>query len=72
MWPYFKSQNADVEDEYVSGVRHLQRGEMNAASRHLVKAAEGGHASAFYNLSILWGSGAVSPYDFDAAADCWY
>ena len=45
---------------------------MNAASRHLVKAAEGGHASAFYNLSILWGSGAVSPYDFDAAADCWY
>lgn len=70
--PFFKSENAGVEDEYVTGVRHLQRGDMNAASRHLVKAAEGGHASAFYNLSILWGSGAVSPYDFDAAADCWY
>lgn len=70
--PFFKSKNASVEDEYVTGVRHLQRGDMNAASRHLVKAAEGGHASAFYNLSILWGSGAVSPYDFDAAADCWY
>lgn len=70
--PFFKSKNADVEGEYVTGVRHLQRGDMNAASRHLVKAAEGGHASAFYNLSILWGSGAVSPYDFDAAADCWY
>ena len=70
--PFFKSKNANIEDEYVTGVKHLQRGDMNAASRHLVKAAEGGHASAFYNLSILWGSGAVSPYDFDAAADCWY
>jgi len=24
------------------------------------------------NLYLMWGTGAVSPYDFDAAADCWY
>lgn len=69
---FFKSKNPKVEDEYSSGVKFLARGDMNSASRHFAEAAKGGHTSAYYNLSILWGSGAVTPYDFDAAADCWY
>lgn len=70
--PFFKSKNKTVEDEYTTGVLHLQRGEWTAASRHLSTAAQGGHVSATYNLSLLWGSGRVTPYDFDVAADCWY
>lgn len=45
--PFFKSNSSNVEEEYITGVIHLQRGDMNAASRHLVKAAEGGHISAY-------------------------
>jgi len=70
--PFFKSKDSTVEDEYSAGVKFLQRGDMNSASRHFAAAAKEGHTSAYYNLSILWGSGAVTPYDFDAAADCWY
>lgn len=69
---FFKSSNTFVENEYVNGVGCLKRGEWTAASRHLSLAAKGGHVSATYNLSLLWGSGRVTPYDFDAAADCWY
>jgi hypothetical protein len=55
-----------------SGVHALQRGDHDAASKHFGNAARGGHVSAFYNLSLLWGGGSVTPYDFDLAADCWY
>ena len=70
--PFFTSASEDVEAEYESGVRALQRGDANAASRHFVSAAQGGQVSALFNLSLLWGGGSVTPYDFDLAADCWY
>lgn len=70
--PFFKSKNTSVEDEYNNGVKCLQRKDWAAASRHLSVAAKGGHVSAIYNLSLLWGGGLVTPYDFDLAADCWY
>lgn len=70
--PFFTSESSDIEAEYVSGVHALQRGDYDAASRHFGNAARGGHVSALYNLSLLWGMGSVTPYDFDLAADCWY
>lgn len=70
--PFFRSDYDDVEEDYTTGVLAISQGDHVTASRYLVKAAHGGHVSALWNLSILWGSGAVSPYDFDAAADCWY
>jgi hypothetical protein len=70
--PFFTSASSDVESAYVSGVLALQRGDLNAASSQLAIAAKGGHVSALYNLSLLWGGGNVTPYDFDVAADCWY
>lgn len=70
--PYFTSTSDDVESEYVSGLAALQAGDCNAASRHFGNAARDGHVSALFNLSLLWGGGSVTPYDFDLAADCWY
>lgn len=70
--PFFKSINASVEDEYNLGVKGLKNEDWTAASRHFSAAAKGGHASALYNLTLLWGAGLVTPYDFDLAADCWY
>lgn len=69
---FFKSANQQVEGEYAKGVSCLKNGDVNGASRHFVQAMAGGHVSATYNLYLMWGAGAVSPYDFDAAADCWY
>jgi hypothetical protein len=70
--PFFKSSNPDIEVEYAKGVSCLSEGDTTSASRHFVTAMRGGHVSATYNLCMIWGSGVVSPYDFDAAADCWY
>jgi hypothetical protein len=70
--PFFTSVSEDVEAEYVVGVAALQNGDCNAASRHFGNAAREGHVSALFNLSLLWGGGSVTPYDFDLAADCWY
>lgn len=61
-----------TEEEYNIGVQYLQKEEWKLASHHLSKAAQGGHISATYNLSLLWGAGKVTPYNFDLAADCWY
>jgi hypothetical protein len=69
---FFTSTSEEVEAEYVAGVVALQTGDCNAASRHFGNAARDGHVSALYNLSLLWGGGSVTPYDFDLAADCWY
>ena len=70
--PFFTSVSPAIETEYAMGVTALQRGNHAAASQHLLSAARGGHVSALFNLSLLWGSGNVTPYDFDLAADCWY
>jgi hypothetical protein len=70
--PFFTSTSKDVEAEYAAGVAALQAGDCNAASTHFGSAARGGHVSAMFNLSLLWGGGSVTPYDFDLAADCWY
>ncbi len=61
-----------ADQAYRKGLRHLKAGEMAEASQCFSEAMQAGHASATYNLSVLWGMGAVSPYDFDVAADCWY
>lgn len=70
--PFFKSRSKAVELDYVTGVEALQRGDFNAASVSFKAAAEKGHVSALFNLSLIWGGGLVTPYDFDLAADCWY
>lgn len=70
--PFFTSTSDDVESEYVAGVAALQTGNCSAASRYFGNAARDGHVSALFNLSLLWGGGSVTPYDFDLAADCWY
>jgi hypothetical protein len=70
--PFHSSPSARVEADYVNGVQALQNGNWNAASRHFVDAARAGHVSALFNLSLLWGGGFVTPYDFDLAADSWY
>ena len=70
--PFFTSMSENVEAEYVAGVHALQAGDYNSASRHFGNAAREGHVSALFNLSLLWGGGNVTPYDFDLAADCWY
>ncbi|QQZ28885.1 hypothetical protein HMY34_09030 [Thiothrix subterranea] len=70
--PFFKSVAEGVEAEYVAGVVALQNGDFNAASRYFSNAAQGEHISAIFNLSLLWGGGNITPYDFDLAANCWY
>lgn len=70
--PFFTSSSEKIEGEYVAGVSAIQEGNFSAASTHFGNAARGGHVSALFNLSLLWGGGSVTPYDFDLAADCWY
>ncbi|WP_327753703.1 hypothetical protein VVT58_06515 [Sphingobium sp. SJ10-10] len=70
--PFFTSNAPEVEADYLAGVEALQHGEFTKASRLFVRAAGSGHISALYNLSLIWGGGNVTPYDFDLAADCWY
>lgn len=70
--PFFRSKSKAVEEDYVTGVKALQRGDFDAASVSFKAAAEKGHVSALYNLALIWGGGRVTPYDFDLAADCWY
>lgn len=70
--PFFKSTDHDVEASYNLGVKALQDRDINSASQLFGEAAKGGHISALYNLSLLWGGGYVTPYNFDLAADCWY
>lgn len=66
------AQNDPSEKLYQKGLVHLKSGEYGLASANFSEAMELGHVSAQYNLSLLWGAGVVSPYDFDIAADCWY
>lgn len=70
--PFFKSSDHAVEVEYNKGVMCIQSGMLKDAVIHLERAAQKGHASALYNLSIIHASGKVSPWNFDIAADCWY
>lgn len=70
--PFFTSSSESVESQYVAGVVALQNGRFSDASIRFGEAARSGHVSALFNLSLLWGGGSVTPYDFDLAADCWY
>lgn len=70
--PFFKSESDDVELEYTLGVYALQNGDFNTANKKFYNAAHGGHVSAIYNMSLLWGGGYLTPYDFDVAAEYWY
>lgn len=69
---FFKSRNDLIESQYQQGVRHLKANDHYAADKYLREAAAGSHPSALYNLSILHGCGAISPYDLDFAANCHY
>jgi len=70
--PFFRSKDEDAEDVYTNGVMALQNGQLDLANRNLLKAAQGGHISALYNLALLNGDGSISPYDLDFAIDCFY
>lgn len=69
---FFKSDNETIENLYRKGVACLKTGDLVGASDYFLEARKGGHVSATFNLYQLLGSGAISPYDFDAAAECWY
>lgn len=69
---FFTSSNSSAERHYQDGVRHLKANDHYRADQALRTAAEGGHVSALYNLSILHGCGAISPYDLDFATQCFY
>ncbi len=70
--PFFKSVSKNIEAEYAAGVIALQNRDFTTASRYFSNAAQGEHISAIFNLSLLYGGGNITPYDFDLAADCWY
>ena len=70
--PFFKSSSLDVEGEYQSGIQAIQACDFHTAVRHLSTAADHHHVSALHNLTLILGSGRMSPYDFDRASDCWY
>jgi len=67
-----RSKKDLAEQAYQQGLKYLKTGGLSKASLKLSEAMNSGHISATYNLSLLWGAGTVSPYDFDIAADCWY
>jgi len=68
--PFFRSNDPSIEEFYSNGVVCLNAGDPHGASDNFVKAAKGKHTSAFFNLCLLWGSGMVTPYNFDGAAEC--
>jgi hypothetical protein len=69
---FFRSKNENINNLYIAGTKAIQAGDFAEADTKLRQAALGGHVSALYNLAILNGSGMVSPYDPDFAADCIY
>ncbi|MGK8200638.1 hypothetical protein [Burkholderia cepacia] len=70
--PFFQSRDGTVEQRYTEGVSALQRGDFQGANERFKAAAEGGHVSALYNMSLLNGAGFLSPYNLDLAIDCYY
>ena len=60
------------EELYQQGLVHLKSGKYDLVRSRFSEAMKFGHISAQWNLCLLLGSGSVSPYDFDTAADCWY
>lgn len=70
--PIFVNGDDASIDAYNMGVLALQRGDYYDADKHLRDAAVRGYVSALYNLSLLHGSGMISPYSIDFATDCFY
>jgi hypothetical protein len=68
--PFFESKSEDVEGVYSKGVFCLQNNDLYKANDYFKQASAKGHISAMYNLSILNGSGSISPYDIDFAVEC--
>lgn len=69
--PFFKSNDEKTESDYVKGVSALQKNDFYGANKYFAAAADGGHISAVYNLSLINGSGLISPYNIDYAIDCY-
>lgn len=70
--PFFMSSSIQTEREYANGVNYLAQENWYSAFDCLIKAAENGHVSATFNLSVLISSGRLTPFDIDFAADCLY
>lgn len=68
--PFFRSKSSNAEEAYTKGVICLQKSDFYGANELLKSAASEGHVSALYNLSLLNGSGCISPYDIDFSIDC--
>lgn len=67
---HFISDDDEAENHYVKGVLCLRRGDHDGANENFKAAASKGHVSAYWNLAILIGSGRITPFDIDYAADC--
>jgi hypothetical protein len=70
--PAFMSASHETEVIYTKGVLALQQNDLYVADKYLRQAALEGHVSALYNLSLMHGSGMISPYSIDFAVDCFY
>lgn len=67
---HFISDDDETESRYSSGVQCLRRGDFDEANTNFKAAALKGHVSAYWNLALLNGSGRITPFDIDYAADC--
>jgi hypothetical protein len=67
---HFISDDDEAESHYSSGVQCLRRGDFDEANTNFKAAALKGHVSAYWNLALLNGSGRITPFDIDYAADC--
>src|SRR4051794_6262492 len=59
-----------TEDIYSEGVLCLQRNDYYGANAFFKTAAEGGNASAIYNLALINSTGMISPYDVGFSISC--
>lgn len=66
----FSTTAAKLQKTYEDGVLALQDNDHYLADQLLKEAAEMGHPSAMFNLSVLHASGVITPYDIDYATQC--
>ena len=67
---HFISDDDEIESHYSSGVQSLRHGDFEEANTNFKAAALKGHMSAYWNLTLLNGSGRITRFDIDYAADC--
>jgi hypothetical protein len=68
---FFGNKDKTTEDEdYVKGLRCLQKRDFYGANVCFKIAAERAHVSAIYNLSLIHSMGMISPYEIDFGIAC--